>query len=345
MTSRPPATFRSLALGLALSVGALFAGVANAATLETVRQRGNLICGVSQGLFGFSERNDRGEWSGFDVDFCRAIAAAIFNDPKKVSFVPLSAVERFDALKNGRIDVLSRNSTWTLEREAGLGLLFVGVNFYDGQGFMVRRQRNLISALELDKSKVCVTAGTTAQDLLSDYFTANSMTIDERVQPDTASSLRSFDTGACDAMSMDTSALYAERLKLTKPGDAMILPDIISKEPLGPVVRNDDIAWFNLVKWINFALINAEELGISSSTVDQAKVSKKPDVQRFVGAEGELGKTLGLDNDWALRAVRAVGNYAEIYERNVGTDSKLGIPRGLNQLWTMGGILYAPPMR
>ncbi len=336
---------RSILAGLVLTLATIGADSASAGTLDQVRQRGTINCGVSQGLYGFSERDANGHWSGFDVDFCRAVAAAIFDDATKVSFVPLSATERFEALKLGKIDVLSRNSTWTLEREAELGLLFAGVNFYDGQAFMVRRERNFTSALELDKARVCVQAGTTGQELLANYFQSNSMAIEQRAYPDAAKTLRAFETNECDAMTTDSSGLFAERLKLSKPGDAVILPDIISKEPLGPVTLADDIAWFNIIKWINFALINAEELGLTSSNTSEASKSVKPDVRRFAGTEGRLGIALGLDNEWALRAVKAVGNYAEIYERNVGTGSRLGIPRGLNQLWSNGGILYAPPIR
>jgi general L-amino acid transport system substrate-binding protein len=334
--------FVGLASGIVL---ALTAAGASAGTLEQVRQRGMLNCGVSTGLYGFSEHDANGVWKGFDVDFCRAVAAAVFNDPAKVAFTALSATERFEMLKQGRIDILSRNSTWTLDREVGLGLLFAGVNFYDGQGFMVRRNRNVASALELDKARVCVQAGTSGQGAVVDFFRANSMMIEEKIFPDAATTLKAFEASECDAMTTDSSGLFAERLKLAKPSEAIVLPDIISKEPLGPVVRADDVVWFNIVKWINFALINAEELGISSANAGDATKSAKPDVRRFAGVEGDLGKKLGLDSDWALRAVKAVGNYAEIYERNVGTGSRLGIPRGLNQLWSQGGILYAPPIR
>ena len=338
--------FRTIAAASALILGG--AGVpfsASAGALDTVKQRGNLICGVSQGIFGFSDRNDKNEWSGFDVDFCRALAAAIFDDPSKVAYVPLNASERFDALKSGKIDVLSRNSTWTLGREAGLGLLFAGVTYHDGQGFMTMRKPNITSALELDGAKVCVQTGTTSQLNVADFFRANSMKLEDRPFASAAEALRALESGQCDVLTTDQSQLYAERLKLAKPGDAVILPDVISKEPLGPVTRADDLVWFNIVKWVNFALVNAEELGITSKNVSEAMASTKPDVRRFVGAEGGLGKELGLDNAWAIRAVKAVGNYAEIYERNVGVDSKLGIPRGLNQLWSTGGILYAPPLR
>jgi general L-amino acid transport system substrate-binding protein len=317
----------------------------SAGTLEDIKQRGVVRCGVSEGLFGFSEKSSQGEWSGFDVDFCRAVAGGIFDDPSKADFVPLSASERFDALRAGRVDLLSRNSTWTLEREAGLGLAFAGITYHDGQGFMIARDLNVASALELDSAKVCVETGTTSQLNLGDFFRANSMSFEEHAFPSSSDALSAFQSGQCNVLTRDQSALYAERLKLTRPADAVILPDVISKEPLGPVTRADDFAWFNIVKWVNFALVNAEELGISSTNAADAVTSRKPDVRRFVGAEGGLGKMLGLDDAWALRAVRAAGNYSEMYERNLGVKSRLGIPRGLNQLWNMGGVLYAPPLR
>lgn len=331
-----------LAIAAVLGLGAV---AASAQTLAAVKARGTLNCGVSQGLAGFSDRNAQGAWAGFDVDFCKAVAAAVLGDPAKVTYVPLSATERFEALRGGRIDVLSRNSTWTLEREVALGLMFAGITFHDGQGFMVLRRPNITSALELDGVTVCVQAGTTSADNVADYFRANSMKLQLVTLPTAAEVVQALDGGRCDAMTTDQSGLYAERLKLARPGEAVILPDVISKEPLGPVTRADDLQWFNIVKWVNFALVNAEELGISTATADEAARSAKPDVRRFVGAEGDLGVKLGLDAAFAIRAVRAVGNYAEVYERNVGARSRLGIPRGLNQLWSMGGILYAPPMR
>lgn len=318
---------------------------AGAGTLDAVKQRGTLQCGVSEGLNGFSERNGQGQWSGFDVDFCRAVAGAIFDDPSKVSFVSLSAGERFEALRAGKVDLLSRNSTWTLEREAKLGLAFAGITYHDGQGFMVMRSLGKDSALDLDSAKVCVEAGTTTQANLADFFRANSMKYEELAFPNSAETLAAFQSGRCNVLTRDQSALYGERLKLPKPTDAVILPDVVSKEPLGPVTRSDDFPWFNIVKWVNFALVNAEELGITQANTAEAVASGKPDVRRFTGAEGGLGKMLGLDDAFALRAVKAVGNYAEIYERNLGTRSQLGIPRGLNQLWSMGGVLYAPPLR
>ncbi|MDP2800893.1 MAG: amino acid ABC transporter substrate-binding protein [Phreatobacter sp.] len=332
-----------LAAAAVLLVATMLPG--GAATLDTVKQRGSVNCGVSQGLAGFSDRRADGGWTGFDVDFCKALAAAILGDASKVTYVPLSATERFEALSAGRIDVLSRNSTWTLEREAGLRLLFAGITFHDGQGFMVLRRPAILSALELDGVPVCVQEGTTSALNVVDYFRANSMRLTLHTLRTAADALKALDEGRCDVLTTDQSALFAERLKLARPGEAVILPDVISKEPLGPVVRADDVAWFNIVKWVGHGLVNAEELGISTTTLDEALRSTKPDVRRFVGAEGDLGTKLGLDNAFAVRAVRAVGNYAEVYERNVGAASRLAIPRGMNQLWSMGGILYAPPMR
>lgn len=323
----------------------LAASAAMANTLEQVRQRGTLNCGVSTGLLGFSERRTDGTWAGFDVDFCRAVAAVVLGDAAKVSFTPLSATERFDALRQGRIDLLSRNTTWTLQREAEFGLVFAGVNFHDGQGFMVRRDLGVTSSLELGGRSVCVQQGTTAEDFASDYFVANAMQVEVRRFPDAAATLAAFAARQCEAMTMDNSGLFAERLKLARPAEAIVLPDIISKEPLGPVTRADDMRWHQIVKWVNFALINAEEIGVTSANIEQARASIKPEIRRFTGAEDDIGRHLGLPRDWALRAVASVGNYGEIYERNVGTGSRLGIPRGLNQLWTQGGILHAPPVR
>ncbi len=340
-------SLRRFTLGLlaAVASAAALALPAAASTLATVKQRGVLHCGVSEGLNGFSAKDAQGAWSGFDVDFCRALAAAVLGDPQKVSFTPLSASERFDALKAAKVDLLSRNSTWTLGREAELGLAFAGITYHDGQGFLAKRALGVDGALALDKAKICVETGTTSQANLADFFRANSLTYEEKPFGSAAEAFKAFEAGACDVLSRDQSALYGERLRLAKPGDAIVLPDVISKEPLGPVVRSDDFAWFTVVKWVNFALINAEELGISTTTVPAALASQKPDVRRFTGAEGGFGKALGLDPDWAVKAVRAGGNYAEIYERNLGTGSKLAIPRGLNQLWSMGGVLYAPPLR
>jgi general L-amino acid transport system substrate-binding protein len=320
-------------------------GSADAQTLKTVQDRGKLVCGVSQGIAGFSIKDDKGEWSGFDVDFCRALAAAIFNDPSKVEYVPLTAAERFDALKDKKIDVLSRNSTWTMGREEDSGLVFAGVTYYDGQAFMVPKARNATSALELDGSKVCIQKGTTSEPNAKDFFETNHINY-EIVEGDTVADIVSnYLDGKCNVLTTDESQLFALRSQFPKPGDYMILPDVISKEPLGPVVRQDDMQWFNIVKWVNYALLDAEELGVSTKTIDEALKSQKPAVKRLVGTEGDFGKPLGLTNAWAANAVRAVGNYGEIFDRNVGAHTKLGIPRGLNELWDNGGIQYAPPIR
>ena len=323
---------------------AVAASGAQAGTLKTVQDRGKLLCGVSQGLTGFSMKDDKGQWTGFDVDFCRAVAAAIFNDPSKVEFVPLNASERFDALKDKKIDVLSRNSTWTLGRENQYGILFAGVTYYDGQGFLVPKSRNLQGALELNDSKVCVETGTTTEVNLKNYFAANNINYELVASPNVAEVVENYEAGKCNVLTSDASQLFSLRTQMKKPSDHMILPDIISKEPLGPVVRQDDITWFNIVKWVNFALLDAEELGVSSKTLDEAMQSQKPAVKRLVGTEGDFGTPLGLSKSWAANAVKAVGNYGEIFDRNVGAHSKLGIPRGLNDLWNEGGIQYAPPI-
>ncbi|RBP17681.1 amino acid ABC transporter substrate-binding protein (PAAT family) [Roseiarcus fermentans] len=328
------------AAALALAVGA-----ADAQTLKTVQDRGKLVCGVSQGIAGFSIKDDKGEWSGFDVDFCRALAAAIFNDPSKVEFVPLTAAERFDALKDKKIDVLSRNSTWTLGREEDSNVVFAGVTYYDGQAFMTPKAAKATSALELDGAKVCVQKGTTSIPNVKDFFEANHVTY-EIVEGDTVADLvGNYLSGKCTVLTTDESQLFALRSQFPKPGEHAILPDVISKEPLGPVVRQDDMQWLNLVKWMNFALLNAEEMGVSSKTIDEALQSQKPAVKRLVGTDGDFGKGLGLSNAWAANAVRSVGNYGEIFDRNVGAHTLLGIPRGLNELWDNGGIQYAPPIR
>ena len=330
-------------LGFAAALA--FGASAEGQTLKTVQDRGSLICGVNPGLEGFASKGADGQWSGFDVDFCRAVAAAIFNDPSKVQFVPLSASDRFDALKNKQIDVLSRNSTWTMGREGDNGVVFTGVTYYDGQAFLVPKSRNFQSALELDGSKVCVQAGTTTEPNFVDFFEANHMKYETVHEASADAMIAAYQAGQCNVLTTDASGLFAMRQQLEKPGDNMILPDIISKEPLGPVVRQDDMQWFNIVKWVNFAMINAEELGVSSKTIDDALKSQKPSVKRLVGTDGDFGKPFGLTQDWAVRVIRGVGNYAEVFDRNVGAHSKLGIPRGLNELWSNGGIQYAPPIR
>jgi general L-amino acid transport system substrate-binding protein len=313
-------------------------------TLDSVKKRGELVCGVNEDLPGFSSRDEAGKWSGFDVDFCRAVAAAIFADAGKVRFVPVSTSARFDALRSGAIDILSRNSTWTLSRELEFGLSFAAVTYYDGQGFMVPRARKVTTALELDGSKVCVQKDTTSQRNQADFFNTNSMKYDLVVTNSAAESMERYKKGDCTVVTSDVSQLYAERLKLPDPGDHLILPDVISKEPLSPAVRQDDPKWRALVQWVHFATLAAEELGISRQTINEAKGSSRPAVRRLIGQDGNLGSRLELSNDWVVQIVSQVGNYGEVYERNLGGGSKLGIPRGLNQLWNLGGIQYAPPV-
>jgi general L-amino acid transport system substrate-binding protein len=321
------------------------AGDVFAQTLKTVRDRGALVCGVSQGLPGFSTPDDRGNWTGIDVDICRGIAAAMFNDPTKVKFSPLSAKDRFTALQTGEIDVLSRNSTWTMSRDTQLGLNFAGVNYYDGQGFMVRKALKVNSALELNGASVCTQTGTTTELNVADYFRANKMKYEVVAFATADETVKAYDAGRCDVFTSDVSQLYAMRLKLSQPNDQVVLPEVISKEPLGPVVRQGDDQWFDVVKWVLYAMINAEELGIGQKTIDEALKSTNPEVRRFVGTEGNFGEQLGLSKDWAARIIRHVGNYGESFDRNVGSGSRLNIDRGLNKLWSKGGIQYAPPIR
>ncbi|MBX3515079.1 MAG: amino acid ABC transporter substrate-binding protein [Xanthobacteraceae bacterium] len=318
--------------------------MANAQTLKAVKDRGSLVCGVSQGLPGFSQDDGKGNWSGFDVDFCRALAAAIFNDPKKVTYVPLNAAERFDALKAGKIDILSRNSTWTLGREAE-GITFAGVTYYDGQGFMLKKRQNLMTSMDLSNVKICVQEGTTTELNLTDYFNQNGMRFEIVKLPNVGELLKAYESGKCEVISADVSQLYALRLELPNSMSHTILADVISKEPLGPVVRQGDEQWFNIVKWVHFAMLNADELGVHAAKLDDALKSEKADLKRLLGRDGDYGEKLGLTRDWVVRIVRHVGSYGDVYERNIGMKSKVMIPRGLNQLWSTGGIQYAPPIR
>jgi len=317
---------------------------ASAQTLKTVKDRGSLVCGVSQGLPGFSNPDDKGNWTGLDVDICRAIAAAVLNDGTKVKFTPLSAKDRFEPLKNGEVDLLSRNTTWTLSRDVSYGN-FTGVTYYDGQGFMVRKALKVNSALELNGASVCTQTGTTNELNLADYFRANNMKYEIIAFGTADETIKAYEAGRCDVFTTDVSQLYAEKLKLANANDHVILPEIISKEPLGPLVRHGDDQWFDVVKWTLFAMLNAEELGVSSKNVDEALKSNQPEIKRLLGTEGNFGEQLGLTKDWVVRIVKQVGNYGESFERNVGAGSKLGISRGLNRLWTKGGIQYAPPIR
>jgi len=331
-------------IGLAAFV-AVAAQAAAAQTLDAIRDRGKLVCGINPDLPGFAVRDQEGAWRGFDVDFCRAVAAAIFNDADKVEFKALSNADRLTALKNGDIDLLSRNTTWTMARETGLGINFAAVTYYDGQGFLVRSNLKVESALELGGKSICVQTGTTTEANLADYFHGNKLTYQVNAFPSADEALAAYNEGRCDAFTTDTSALFAERLKLAKPDEHVILPDIISKEPLSPAVRQGDDRWFKVVQWTHFVMLNAEELGVTSKTIEQAMTSDNPEVRRLVGLDGSAGTEIGLTSDWAARIIRLVGNYDEVFERNVGAGSKLGIPRGINQLWTHGGIQYAPPIR
>src|SRR6516165_9136193 len=343
-------TFRGgLLIGLAVAVLVGAAAVVYARydprTLKRTIRRGEVLCGVNTGLPGFSIPDDKGNWTGFDVDFCRAVAAAIFDDPSKAKFVPLDANERFRELQSRKVDILSRNSTWNMSREENYDLYFPAVAYYDGQGFMLPRSRNIDSALELSGSKVCVQAATTTELNLADYFKANNMKYEEMKFPQLDEAVKAYEAGKCDTFTADVSQLHALRINLAKPNDHTILSDVISKEPLAPVVRQRDDDWMMIVKWTLYAMLNAEELGVNSKNIDEALKSKKPEVMRLVGNEGNYGEDLGLSKDWAARIIRHVGNYGEMYERNVGSESKLHIPRGLNQLWNAGGIQYAPPIR
>jgi general L-amino acid transport system substrate-binding protein len=324
----------------------LFLFVGNAAaqsTLDSVRSRGFLQCGVNTGLAGFSQPDSKGVWRGIDVDVCRAVAAAVLGDANKVRYTPLTAQQRFTALQSGEVDILSRNTTWTITRDTSLGLNFVGVNYYDGQGFMVPKKLNVKSAKQLNGATVCVQPGTTTELNLADYFRANRMTFKPVVIEKLEEVLNAYFAGRCDVFTTDHSGLIALRAsRAPKPDEHVILPDIISKEPLGPAVRHGDDRWFDVVKWSMFAMLEAEELGLGSKTIDKEAGSPNPSIQRFVGATGDIGKMLGIDNRWALNIVKQVGNYAESFDANL---KPLGFERGLNRLWNQGGIMYAPPIR
>jgi len=339
-------TSRPIGPGIAALLIALLLQPASAGeTLDAVKQRGVLRCGVNVGLPGFSSADEDGNWTGIDVDFCRAVAAAVLGDADKVKYTPLTAKERLTAVQSGEVDLLSRNTTWTLTRDTSLGLNFTGIVYYDGQGFMVKKSLGVGSARELDGAAVCILAGTTTELNLADYFRTNAMSYEPVVFDTGDQTARGFDAGRCDVLTSDQSQLYALRLKLANPDSAMVLPEVISKEPLGPVVRQGDDDWFNIVRWTLFALVNAEELGVTSANIEEMKASKNPAVRRLLGLEGAKGSGLGLPDDWAARAVGQVGNYGEIFARNVGKDSPLGIERGLNALWKDGGLQYAPPIR
>jgi general L-amino acid transport system substrate-binding protein len=312
-------------------------------TFDAVRKKGYVQCGVNTGLAGFSQPDSKGVWRGIDIDLCRAVAAAVFGDANKVRFTPLTAQQRFTALQSGEVDILSRNTTWTLSRDTSLGLNFVGVNYYDGQGFMVPKKLNVKSAKQLNGATICVQPGTTNELNLADYFRANKMSFKPVVIEKLDEVLNAYFNGRCDVYTTDQSGLVALRAsRAPKPDEHVILPELISKEPLGPAVRHGDDRWFDIVKWSLFAMIEAEELGLSSKNIDEQAKSTNPAIQRFVGASGDLGKMLSLDNRWAYYIVKQVGNYGESFDHHL---TPLGFERGYNRLWTKGGLLYVPPIR
>lgn len=334
------------------SVFGFSAVAAHASTLDDVKAKGSINCGVSEGLIGFSNPDASNNWSGLDVDICRAVAAAVLGDATKVKYVPLNAKERFTALQSGTIDMLSRNSTWTMSRDTTLGLLFAGTTYYDGQGFLVTKKLNVKSAMELGGASVCTQTGTTTELNLSDFFKANKMEYKVVAFEKNEEVLKAYQDGRCDVYTTDQSGLYAERLKLSNPEEHIVLPEIISKEPLGPVVRQGDDQWFSIVKWTYYALLTAEELGVTSKNVDEMKTSTNPEIQRLLSiktkaddgteADNDFGKGMGLGPDWAYNPIKQVGNYAEIFDRNL---AQLKIARGKNALWKDGGLQYAPPIR
>ncbi len=335
---------------LSAAIGAAVLGLASAAsaaTLDDVKSKGFVTCGVSAGIPGFSNPDDKGEWTGIDVDYCRGIAAAVFGDAKKAKFVPLSSKDRFPALQSGEVDVLTRNTTWTISRDTSLGFNFRTVNYYDGQGFIVKKSLNVKSAMELSGAAVCVQTGTTTELNLADYFKSNNLQYNPVVFEKEADATTAYDSGRCDVYTTDQSGLYAIRLKMKNPDENMVLPEVISKEPLGPAVRQGDDKWFDIVSWVHYAMVNAEEFDINSKNIDEKKASGGPDIKRMLGAEdgGKIGTDLGLTNEWAYNIVKMVGNYGEVFDRNVGPSSPLKIERGLNALWNKGGLQYAPPIR
>jgi len=338
---------RILAGGLVAAAALAVAPAHAGKTLDAIKARGSVVCGVHEGLAGFSAADSQGNWTGLDVDICRAIAAAVLGDGKKVKFVPLNAQQRFTALQSGEIDILSRNTTWTLTRDASLGLEFIGVTYYDGQGFIVPVKGKIKNAKELKGATVCVQSGTTTEKNLTDFARANNLGIKPVVFEKEEAATGAYFNGRCQAYTTDASGLASIRNKVAKdPNEHVILPTLISKEPLGPVVRRGDDEWFTIAKWVVFGLIEAEEYDLTQKNVEeQVKTSKDPVVMRIVGTSEDTGRLLGLDKNWMVNALKATGNYGEIFERNVGPNSALKLPRGLNSLWNKGGIMYAPPVR
>jgi general L-amino acid transport system substrate-binding protein len=337
--------FAGAALAAAFISSSALAQQARTSTLDLVKQRGQVVCGANVGLPGFSVPDQQGNWTGMDVDYCRAIAAAVFNDPSKARFIPTSSVNRFTTLQSGEVDVLSRNVTWTSSRDTSLGFNFAPITYYDGQGFMVRKSAGAKSARDLSGATICVNQGSTSELNLADYFRTNNMQLKVVSFPSGEESVKAYEAGRCDSFTTDMSGLYAERLKMAVVSDHVILPEIISKEPLAPAVRHGDDQWFDIVKWVHFAMVTAEEFGVTRQNVDEQLKSSNPDVRRLLGVEGKHGESLGLSNDWGYRIIKHVGNYGESFHRNIGAGSRLQIARGVNDLWTRGGLQYAPPIR
>jgi len=347
MTTTSSAIARKLSLLLAgIGLGATFAGSAMAqTTLERIKQRGQLICGASQGVAGFSLPDAQGQWRGFDTDICRGLAAAIFNDQEKTKYISLASKDRLTALQSGEIDVLSRTTTWTLGRDAGFGLNFTAINYFDGQGFLVRKSLKLTDLRGLNGASICVAQGTTNELNLADFFRNNGMKYEVIAYAGLDETVQAYEAGRCDAYTTDLSQLASNRTKLKVPDDHVLMPEVISKEPLGPWVRQGDDAWFDIVRWTVFAMLNAEELGVTQGNVDEMLKSNNPEIKRLLGLDGKFGESLGLTNDWVVRIVKAVGNYGESFDRHLGAKSPLNLPRGPNRLWTQGGLQYAPPVR
>ncbi len=337
--------WKALAAILAGLLPAAVAAPAAAATLDTVKQRGFLLCGVHLGLPGFGFPDKDGIYQGLDADFCRALATAIFNDPAKVRFTPTTSANRFTAVQTGEVDVLARNATYTISRDTTLGLNFPAINFFDGQGFMVRKSLNVANVKQLEGASICVAQGTTTEQNLADYFRAANLKYDVVTFATTEEAAKALETGRCDSFTTDASGLAGERLKFAAPDEFVILPEIISKEPLGPAVRHGDEQWTDIVRWTHYAMLNAEEYGVTQANVDEMLQAKSPEIRRLLGLEGKFGESLGLTNDWVHRIVKRVGNYGELYSRHLGEGSALKIKRGPNELWTRGGLQYAYPIR
>jgi general L-amino acid transport system substrate-binding protein len=337
-------TQRLLPIMLGAALALSIAAPAAAGTLDTVKSKGFVQCGVNTGLPGFGNADSNGNWTGLDVDYCMAVAAAVFGDTSKVKYTPLTAKERFTALQSGEIDMLARNTTWTMSRDTQLGFIFSVVNYYDGQGVMVKKSLGVSSVNDLDGASICVQSGTDTEFNLADYFKHHNITYKPVVFELLPDALAAYDSGRCDAYTTDKSGLYASRLQLKNPDENTVLPETLSKEPLGPVVRQDDVQWANIIKWVHFALLDAEEYGVTKDNVDDMLKSDNPAIKRLLGVEGDFGKSLGLDAKWAYNVIKALGNYGEIFESTVGKDSPLKIDRGLNNLWTNGGLQYGMPI-